>query len=109
MRTSEFVQTFWTGRHWTIDDWLDEFDVDSALGIFEYCIFAFRDPINFQMNKTAGKMYNSYVVLFYNIHSFSSHSLVFRFFNRFRETSDPGCPERYIHTMDFFFIAGAKE
>jgi len=89
MRTSEFVQTFWTGRHWTIDDWLDEFDVDSALGIFEYCIFAFRDPINFQMNKTAGKMYNS-------------------FFNRFRETSDPGCPERYIHTMDFFFIAGAK-
>ncbi|KAG2340424.1 terpenoid synthase [Suillus weaverae] len=75
---------------WKVDDWLDEFNVDSALGIRECCISAFRDPINFQTDKTAGKMCKS-------------------FFSRFRETGGPGCIERFIHTMDLFFIAGAKE
>jgi hypothetical protein len=49
---------------WKLDDWLDEFNVDSALGIRECCISAFRDPINFQTDKPAGKMCKSYVILF---------------------------------------------
>ncbi|KAG1847856.1 isoprenoid synthase domain-containing protein [Suillus subalutaceus] len=69
---------------------LDEFDVDNALGMRECCISAFQDPINFQTDKTAGKMCKS-------------------LFSRFRETGGPGCTERFIHTMDLFFIAGAKE
>ncbi|KAG2128275.1 isoprenoid synthase domain-containing protein [Suillus clintonianus] len=75
---------------WKIDDRLDEFDVDSALGMRECCISAFRDPINFHTNKTAGKMCKS-------------------FFSRLRETGGPGCIERLIHAMDLYFIAGAKE
>ncbi|KAG1886736.1 isoprenoid synthase domain-containing protein [Suillus subluteus] len=66
------------------------FDVDNALGMRECCISAFQDPINFQTDKTAGKMCKS-------------------LFSRFRETGGPGCTERSIHAMDLFFIAGAKE
>jgi hypothetical protein len=44
---------------WKTDDWLDEFNVDSALGIRECCIAAFRDPINFQTDTAAGKMCKS--------------------------------------------------
>ncbi|KAG2128257.1 isoprenoid synthase domain-containing protein [Suillus clintonianus] len=75
---------------WKMDDWLDEFDVDSVLGMRECCISAFRDPINFHTNRTAGKMCKS-------------------FFSRFRETGGPGCTERLIHTTDLYFIAAAKE
>ncbi|KAG2120310.1 isoprenoid synthase domain-containing protein [Suillus cothurnatus] len=75
---------------WKLDDWLDEFNVDSALGIRECCISAFRDPINFRTDKTAGKMCKS-------------------FFSRFRETGGPGCTERFIHAMDLFLIAATKE
>ncbi|KAG2061081.1 terpenoid synthase [Suillus hirtellus] len=73
-----------------MDDWLDEFDVDGTWGMRECCISAFRDPINFQTEKLAGKMCKSY-------------------FSRFMQTGGPGCTERFIHTMDLFFIAAAKQ
>ncbi|KAG1723076.1 isoprenoid synthase domain-containing protein [Suillus paluster] len=31
------------------------------------------------------------------------------YFSRFRETGGPGCTKRFIHTMDMFFIAVAKQ
>jgi hypothetical protein len=73
-----------------MDDWLDEFDVDSTLGMRECCMSAFRDPINFQTEKHGGEMCKSY-------------------FSRFIQTGGPGCTERFIHTMDLFFIAATKE
>jgi len=74
----------------SIDDWLDEFDVDGTFGIRDCCISAFRDPINFQTEKLAAKMCKSY-------------------FSRFMQTAGPGCTERFIRTMDLFFIAVAKQ
>ena len=53
---------------WTIDDWLDEFDVNETLGMRECCISALRDPINFQTEKSGAKMCKSYVDLFYHAH-----------------------------------------
>ncbi|OJA10867.1 hypothetical protein AZE42_12242 [Rhizopogon vesiculosus] len=73
-----------------MDDWLDDFDVDGTWGMRDCCIPAFRDPINFQMDKLAGKMCKSY-------------------FSRFMQTSGPGCTERFIRSTDSFFIAAAKE
>ncbi|KAG2753035.1 terpenoid synthase [Suillus brevipes Sb2] len=69
---------------WKVDDWLDEFNVDGALGMRECCISGICT------DTTAGRMCKS-------------------FFSRFRETGGPGCTERFIHTMDLYFIAGAKE
>ncbi|KAG1731134.1 isoprenoid synthase domain-containing protein [Suillus lakei] len=74
----------------TMDDWLDECDVDGAMGMRECCISAFRDPINFQTDKLGGMMCKSY-------------------FSRFRETGGHGCTERFIHRMNLFFIAVAKQ
>ncbi|KAF8442269.1 isoprenoid synthase domain-containing protein [Boletus edulis BED1] len=73
-----------------MDDWLDEFDVTDTWGMRECCIGAFRDPINFQTDKLGGLMSKS-------------------FFGRFIQTGGPGCTERFIHTMDLFFIAVAKQ
>ncbi|KAG2031237.1 isoprenoid synthase domain-containing protein [Suillus americanus] len=73
-----------------MDDWLDEFDVDGTWGIRECCLSAFRDPINSQTEKLSGKMCKSY-------------------FSRFMQTGGPGCTERFIQTMDLFFIAAAKQ
>ncbi|KAG2145306.1 isoprenoid synthase domain-containing protein [Suillus bovinus] len=73
-----------------LDDWLDEFDTDDTWGMRECCISAFRDPINFQTEKLAGKMCKSY-------------------FSRFVQTGGFGCTERFIHTMDLFFIAVAQQ
>ncbi|KAH7884778.1 isoprenoid synthase domain-containing protein [Phlebopus sp. FC_14] len=73
-----------------MDDWLDEFDVEGTWGMRECCIGAFRDPIHFQTEKLAGQMCKS-------------------FFSRFIRTGGPGCTERFIHTMDLFFIAVAKQ
>ncbi|KAG2749955.1 terpenoid synthase [Suillus brevipes Sb2] len=73
-----------------MDDWLDEFDVDSTWGMRECCISSFRDPINSQAETLGGKMCKSY-------------------FSRFIQTGGPGCTERFIHTMDLFFIAVAKQ
>ncbi|OAX41468.1 terpene synthase [Rhizopogon vinicolor AM-OR11-026] len=73
-----------------MDDWLDEFDVDGTWGMRDCCISAFRDPINFQTEKLAAKMCKSY-------------------FSRFTQTGGPGCTERFIHTMDLFFIAVVKQ
>lgn len=49
-----------------MDDWLDEFDADGTWGMRECCISAFRDPINSQTEKLAGKMCKSYVGLLYH-------------------------------------------
>ncbi|KAG2369007.1 isoprenoid synthase domain-containing protein [Suillus spraguei] len=73
-----------------VDDLLDEFDVDGTWGMRECCISAIRDPINFQTEKLAGKMCKS-------------------FFSRFMQTGGPGCTERFINTMDLYFIAVAKQ
>ncbi|OJA19105.1 hypothetical protein AZE42_10031 [Rhizopogon vesiculosus] len=73
-----------------MDDWLDEFDVDGTWGMRDCCISAFRDPVNFQTETLTGKMCKSY-------------------FSRFMQTGGPGCTERFIHTMDLFFIAVAKQ
>ncbi|KAJ8594981.1 terpenoid synthase, partial [Rhizopogon salebrosus TDB-379] len=73
-----------------MDDWLDEFDVDGTREMRECCIAAFRDPVNFQTDKLGGKMCKSY-------------------FGRFMQTSGSGCTERFINTMDLFFIAVALQ
>ncbi|KAG1889039.1 isoprenoid synthase domain-containing protein [Suillus fuscotomentosus] len=73
-----------------MDDWLDAFDVDSTWGMRECCISALRDPINSETEKLGVKMCKSY-------------------FSRFRQTSSSGCTERFIRTMDLFFIAVAKQ
>ena len=44
-----------------LDDWLDEFDVDTTSTMEECCIGAMRDPINFQTDKKAGILTKSYV------------------------------------------------
>ncbi|KAG1727756.1 isoprenoid synthase domain-containing protein [Suillus paluster] len=67
-----------------------EFDAIDARGAGESCIFAYRDPINFHTEQLGAKMCKSY-------------------FSRFRETGDPGCTERFINTMDMFFIAVATQ
>ncbi|KAG8212951.1 isoprenoid synthase domain-containing protein [Butyriboletus roseoflavus] len=73
-----------------MDDWLDEFDVTDTWGMRESCIGAFRDPIHFETRKIGGLMCKSY-------------------FSRFIQTGGPGCTKRFIHTMDLFFIAVAKQ
>ncbi|KAF8135132.1 isoprenoid synthase domain-containing protein [Boletus edulis] len=86
------VTKFMDFMNWlfNMDDWLDEFDVTDTWGMRECCIGAFRDPINFQTDKLGGLMSKS-------------------FFGRFIQTGGPGCTERFIHTMDLFFIAVAKQ
>ncbi|KAG2141849.1 isoprenoid synthase domain-containing protein [Suillus clintonianus] len=50
----------------------------------------FCDPINFQTERYSARMCKA-------------------FFGRFRETGGPGCTERFIHTMDLWFISAAEE
>jgi hypothetical protein len=89
-----------------MDHWMDEFDVESTWGMRECCISAFHDPVNFQTEKLAGKMCKSCVDLFtYSLNI----QTVLRYFNRFKQSGGPGCTERFIRTMDLFFIAVAKE
>lgn len=73
-----------------VDDYLDDRDVDDVRGMRECCISASRDPMNFQTENPAGKIYKS-------------------IFSRFMDTAGPGCTERFIHTLDLFFTAAAKE
>ncbi|KAG2141844.1 isoprenoid synthase domain-containing protein [Suillus clintonianus] len=75
-----------------LDDWLeiDRSDVNDAWGVRDCCMAAFRDPINFQTERYSAMMCKA-------------------FFGRFRETGGPGCTERFIHTMDLWFISAAKE
>ncbi|OJA08582.1 hypothetical protein AZE42_04572 [Rhizopogon vesiculosus] len=74
----------------TMDDWLGQSDVDYILRMRQCCVSAFRDPINFETEIFGGKLCKSY-------------------FSRFRETGGPGCTERFIHTMDLYLRAVAKE
>ncbi|KAG2141867.1 isoprenoid synthase domain-containing protein [Suillus clintonianus] len=75
-----------------LDDWLeiDRFDVNDAWRVRDCCMSALRDPINFQTERYSAKMCKS-------------------FFSRFKETGGPGCTERFIHTVDLWFISAAKE
>ncbi|EIW83595.1 terpene synthase [Coniophora puteana RWD-64-598 SS2] len=73
-----------------MDDWLDDFDVDDTWGMRHCCLGAFRDPVGFETDKLGGLMSKS-------------------FFSRFRQDGGPGCTERFIHTMDLFFIAVAQQ
>ncbi|KAF9237775.1 isoprenoid synthase domain-containing protein [Melanogaster broomeanus] len=75
-----------------MDELLDESDprvVDTA-AIRDSCMGAFRDPINFSTENLAGKMSKS-------------------FFSRFIQTGSAGCTERFIHAIDLYFTAGAKQ
>lgn len=95
-----------------MDDWLDEFDVTDTWGMRECCIGAFRDPNNFQTEKLGGLMSKSLVSFSHVYASVASKKLISkrnRFFSRFIQTGGPGCTERFIHTMDLFFIAVAKQ
>ncbi|KAG1788436.1 isoprenoid synthase domain-containing protein [Suillus plorans] len=80
------------GWSWKLDDWLEieRSDVNDAWGVRDCCMSAFRDPVNFQTERYSAKLCKS-------------------FFSRFKETAGPGCTERFIHTMDLWFIAAAKE
>ncbi|KAG2081473.1 isoprenoid synthase domain-containing protein [Suillus cothurnatus] len=80
------------GWSFKLDDWLeiDRSDVNDAWGVRDCCISAYRDPVNFRTERYSAKMCKSY-------------------FGRFRETGGPGCTERFIHTMDLWFISAAKE
>ncbi|KAG1827445.1 isoprenoid synthase domain-containing protein [Suillus subaureus] len=72
-----------------IDDWMESGIID-ARGALESCISALRDPINFDTEQVDAKMCKSY-------------------FSRFRETAGPGCTERFIHAVELFFTAVAKQ
>src|SRR6267154_3189016 len=49
-------------------------------------------------------------LIYFIIHAPSNRLYtVARYFGRFRQTGGPGCTERFIHTMDLFFIAVAKQ
>ncbi|KAG1772621.1 isoprenoid synthase domain-containing protein [Suillus placidus] len=72
------------------DDLLVVPDINVVWGIRECCMSAFRDPINTQTENVYGKMCKS-------------------FFTCFRETGGPRCTERFIRTMDLFFVAAAQE
>ncbi|KAG1897167.1 isoprenoid synthase domain-containing protein [Suillus fuscotomentosus] len=81
------------GWSFKMDDWLEierSPDVNDAWGVRDCCVSAYRDPVNFQTERYSGKMCKSY-------------------FCRFKETGGPGCTERFIHTMDLWFISAAKE
>ncbi|KIL65704.1 hypothetical protein M378DRAFT_457656 [Amanita muscaria Koide BX008] len=73
-----------------LDDWLDEFDVDSTGSMEECCIGAMRDPINFQTDTRAGTLTKS-------------------FFGRFNLTAGPDCSERFIYSMQLFFRAATQQ
>ncbi|KAG1868626.1 isoprenoid synthase domain-containing protein [Suillus subluteus] len=72
-----------------VDDWM-EYGIVDIQGTRESCIFAFRDPVNFDSEQVAAKMCKS-------------------FFSRFRETAGPGCTERFIRGSELFFAAVAKQ
>ncbi|OAX38874.1 terpenoid synthase [Rhizopogon vinicolor AM-OR11-026] len=84
------VYSDYMGWLFAMDDWLEQTDVDQILRMRQCCISAFRDPINFETEKFGRKLCRSY-------------------FSRFRETGGPGCTERFIHTMDLYLRAVAKE
>ncbi|KAG2050944.1 terpenoid synthase [Suillus hirtellus] len=77
------------GLSWKLDDWL-KIDVNDAWEMHDCCISAYRDPVNFQMERPSGKMCKSH-------------------FSHFKETGSFGCTERFIHAMDIWFITVAKE
>lgn len=72
-----------------IDDWM-EYDAVDVQAMHESCILAFRDPINFDMEQVGVKMCKS-------------------IFSRFRETAGPGCTKRFLHGIELFFVAVAKQ
>ena len=45
-----------------LDDWLDEFDVNDTTGMRDSCIGTMRDPVNYNSDKMAAKMTQSYVL-----------------------------------------------
>jgi hypothetical protein len=90
-----------------MDDWM-EYNVVDVWRARESCIFAFRDPINFETEQLGAKMCKSYDYFFHRITLSKTH-YVLRFFSRFRETAGPGCTERFIHGSELFFTAVAKQ
>ncbi|KAG1784709.1 isoprenoid synthase domain-containing protein [Suillus plorans] len=72
-----------------MDDWM-EYNAVDLQRTRESCIFALRDPINFDTEQLGAKMCKS-------------------FFSRLRETAGPGCTERFIHASELFFAAVAKQ
>ncbi|KAG2038384.1 isoprenoid synthase domain-containing protein [Suillus americanus] len=76
--------------NWTfvIDDWM-EYDVVDVQETRESCILALRDP-NFDTEQLSAKTGKS-------------------IFSRFRETAGPGCTERFIHGLELYFAAVAKQ
>ncbi|KAF9449745.1 terpene synthase [Macrolepiota fuliginosa MF-IS2] len=73
-----------------LDDWLDEFDVNDTNGMHECCIGAMKDSAGFRTDKKAGLLTKD-------------------FFSRFEETAGKGCRQRFIDSMDLFFVAVAKQ
>ncbi|KAG2052387.1 terpenoid synthase [Suillus hirtellus] len=73
-----------------VDDYLDDHDINDVRGMHECCISALCNPINFQMEDPAGKICKS-------------------IFSHIKETAGPGCTKWFIHALDLFFIAAAKE
>ncbi|KAG1831949.1 isoprenoid synthase domain-containing protein [Suillus subalutaceus] len=71
-----------------VDDWM-EYGVVDVQETRESCILALRDP-NFDTEQLSAKMGKSV-------------------FSRFRETAGPGCTERFIHGVELFFAAVAKQ
>jgi hypothetical protein len=45
----------------TLDDWLEELDVQGNNSIENWCVTAMRDPVNFQTDKKAALLMKSYV------------------------------------------------
>ena len=45
----------------TLDDWLEELDVQGNNSIENWCVAAMRDPVNFQTDKKAALLMKSYV------------------------------------------------
>ncbi|KAG1837270.1 isoprenoid synthase domain-containing protein [Suillus subalutaceus] len=72
-----------------LDD-LMEYGVVDVRGALESCISALRDPINFDTEQLGARMCKS-------------------FGSRFRETAGPGCTKRFIHRIELYFAAVAKQ
>lgn len=96
-----------------LDDWLDEFDVNDTNGIRDCCLGAMRNPNEFQTDKKAGILTKWYVPDAFLSHTLSAHLCLFYFLSFFKRFlgygAGSGCRDRFIHSMDLFFKAVARQ
>lgn len=76
------------------------------------CIGAVRNLNEFQMDKKAGLLTKWYAPNVFSLHTFSAHLFIYlsSSFERFPDYgAGSGCRDRFVHSMDLFFDAVAKQ